>query len=133
MEPLSYERLDPERSEIRLLSIRKGEDGGARCNLMKHALTSIPTYFASSYVWGDLKATTNTTVDGQRFAGTTNPVAVLEVFIEVFIEQGEENWVFWIDANSMNQGDIQELNEQIQLMGDKFSKARGFLHCPGSN
>jgi hypothetical protein len=124
MEPLSYERLDPDRSEIRLLRIRKGEDGGIRCDLTKHALTSNPAYFALSYVWGDPKVTTNITVDGRRFAATTNLVAALEILIEVFVEQVEENWVFWIDAICINQDDVQERNDQVKLMGEIFRKAR---------
>jgi hypothetical protein len=67
MASLTYERIDPDCSEIRLLKIGGADDGGIQCELMKHELSSCPEYYALSYVWGDPNVTKNITVDKQTF------------------------------------------------------------------
>jgi hypothetical protein len=123
MATLEYERLDSGSLEIRLLKLRKSDDGGICCSLTKHNLASKPNYLALSYVWGDPQVTENITVNGNTFAATTNLVAALDTLSPEPGNQETKNYFYWIDAICINQDDIQERSDQVQLMGDIFKNA----------
>jgi hypothetical protein len=123
MATLEYERLNSASLEIRLLKLRKSDDGGICCSLTKHNLASKPDYLAVSYVWGDPQVTENITVNGTTFAATTNLVAALDALSPELGNQEAEDYFYWIDAICINQDDIQERSDQVQLMGDIFKNA----------
>jgi hypothetical protein len=127
MAPLTYEKLDPNRSEIRLLKIHIEDVGGIQCELTKHSLNFNPKYLGLSYVWGDPNVTEEITVNGQVLAVTTNLASALEVLAKSFYGRPRSEYLFWIDAICINQGDIQERTHQVRLMGDIFKNATSVL------
>ncbi len=70
---MAYERLDLNRSSIRLLSINEDSDG-------KILPFKVPLYSAPSYVRKDLKFTNNFTVNGRTLAAAINLFAAQEQF-----------------------------------------------------
>jgi hypothetical protein len=127
MAPLTYEKLDADRSEIRLLKVRIEDVGGIQCELKTHSLNSNPTYSALSYVWGDPNVTKEITIDGQTFAATTNLVAALEVLAKPIYRIQTSEYLFWVDAICINQGDFQERTQQVRLMGNIYKNAESVL------
>jgi Heterokaryon incompatibility protein (HET) len=119
---LTYEKLDPPKSEIRLLEIWLSDDGCVQCKLTKCSLNDNPTYYALSYVWGDPTVTQDIVVNGTTFAATVNLVAALE-----FVSKSDGSRSLWVDAICINQSDIEERNTQVHMMSLIFKNASGVI------
>ncbi|KAF2090383.1 hypothetical protein K490DRAFT_63263 [Saccharata proteae CBS 121410] len=143
----SYEKLNPEKREIRLVSVLPGErDDPIYCIAAK-----IPSpwnrcpYQALSYCWGDIYDTKFIALshikwkdddqpgdighigDAEPFRITASLEAALRALRLTKEESTQENrqvW-FWIDALSINQGDMEERHNQVAIMRDIYSEAWG--------
>jgi len=93
--PSVYMRLGSERKEIRLLSICRTNDPTdlIECDFQTFELNTAPPFDALSYVWGDLKITTEIKVGGISIQITTNLCAALKRLRE----KADVQWI-WADA-----------------------------------
>jgi len=120
---LLYDILRIERREIRTLTVQpsKGQQH-IRCVLTTASLDDCPAYTALSYVWGDAQDRVSIYVNGTEFSATRNLALALR-----YIQKPDEDVVLWVDAVCINQGDIDERNSQVQLMGTLYTEARFVL------
>lgn len=120
---VQYSPLDPQKSEIRLVTLLPGKARDAiRCTLSTTSLDSAPEFTALSYAWGDPSKTKPITVDREPFDVTVN--------LELGLRAIRKRWrrrVLWIDAICINQKDVQEKNVQVPQMGRLFSTAPAVL------
>lgn len=116
---VQYRQLDPQKSEIRLVTLLPGNPSDAiQCTLSTASLDDNPAFKALSYVWGDPSATKPITVDGEPFDATLN----LEECLRAIRERSTPS-VLWIDAICINQKDVNEKNVQVPQMGRLYSNA----------
>lgn len=116
-----YEPL-PERGSIRLLVIQPcaDEEGQALdCQLEHHAFDDKPSYEALSYTWGTGDETLPLRINGRRAVARKNLVDALRA-----IRQATEPRTFWVDAICINQGDVEERNQQVLQMKEIYSRAQ---------
>lgn len=120
---VQYSALDPQKSEIRLVTLLPGKARDAiRCTLSTASLDSAPEFTALSYAWGDPSETKPITVDGEPFDVTVN--------LELGLRAIRKRWrrrVLWIDAICINQKDDLEKNVQVPQMGWLYSTAPAVL------
>lgn len=120
---VQYNPLDPQKSEIRLVTLLPGKPRDAiRCTLSTASLDSPPEFTALSYVWGNPSETKPIILDGEPFDVTVN----LEAGLRAMRKQSER-CVLWIDAICINQKDVQEKNVQVPQMGRLYSTAPAVL------
>ena len=119
-----YTALSAERSEIRLLRVLPAQDESSQvaCEYSSISLLDTPVYNALSYVWGDPTVTTPILVNGEVFHTTTNLAAALRLFRTKGMEE-----LLWVDAICIDQGSVEEKNQQLPLMRDIYVKARKTL------
>jgi hypothetical protein len=132
--PLYKPLLGP---EIRLFSIQRARENSIlRCNMFHVPLTEGLKFHALSYVWGD--------PEHKRMIKVNDKPLVVNQNLYDFLDQawktedlfrheypatlGEEGTIaealhWWIDAICINQGDIDEKNEQVPRMGQLYSSA----------
>jgi len=119
-----YTALSAERSEIRLLRVLPAQDESSQvaCEYSSISLLDNPVYNALSYVWGDPTVITPILVNGEVFHTTTNLAAALRLFRTKGMEE-----LLWVDAICIDQGGVEEKNQQLPLMRDIYVKARKTL------
>jgi hypothetical protein len=119
-----YTALSAERSEIRLLRVLPAQDESSQvaCEYSSISLLDNPVYNALSYVWGDPTVTTPILVNGEVFHTTTNLAAALRLFRTKGMEE-----LLWVDAICIDQGSVEEKNQQLPLMRDIYVKTRKTL------
>lgn len=78
-------------------------------------------YAALSYAWGDLKDTTDIIVNGVEVEVTKN----LAIALQELYQGGNFSGRFrlWIDALCINQGNLEERNQQVAAMRSFYSNA----------
>ncbi|KAF7532863.1 hypothetical protein G7054_g7564 [Neopestalotiopsis clavispora] len=118
-----YTRLEPSRSEIRLLTLYPGEsDEAIQCSLHTVSLEDDPQYEALSYVWGDCTNTLPIFVnDDEMQVGQTLEAALTHLRL------CDSTRILWVDAICINQQDDPEKSVQVPLMGDLYRKATSVL------
>ncbi|KIJ63509.1 hypothetical protein HYDPIDRAFT_112934 [Hydnomerulius pinastri MD-312] len=114
-----YEPLTGPRS-IRLFDLRPGTpDDPLECSLAEYDLDSAPEYTAISYAWGDPASTVCAIIcDGKRLVITENLRDGL-----VKVRDSQRPQMLWADRICINQGDVDERNHQVKLMGEIFRGA----------
>jgi hypothetical protein len=126
-----YERLDKSREEIRLLEIlpQTDADPTIRCRLRTKPLRRC-SYIALSYVWGDSPAREDIIINEKRKSVSTNLVLFFQNIRSALLTSGstQPEWatlpnLIWVDAICINQGDVEERNHQVQLMGRIYTGA----------
>jgi hypothetical protein len=119
---------------IRLLSLLPGsEDADIHCRLRTANLDALDTadkqdFEALSYVWGDAKDTTPIQINDATICIGKNLRSAL-----LHLRNKNQARTLWVDAVCINQGDINECNNQVPLMGDIYTKAVRtvvWLGCP---
>lgn len=121
--PSKGQRLDPERLEIRLLTLKAGPYAAKlSCLLSVASLHGPPHYNALSYVWGSTHESQPIEVDGIAVPVTQN----LDVALR-HLRDPTEDKCLWIDALCINQKDVEERNSQVRLMGDIYRSANQVL------
>lgn len=117
-------RTLPEGDYLRVLKLHPGSsDEEIRCDLETVALkTAKKSYEAISYVWGDIKETTEVICNGVRIHITVSLADALRTF-----RDRSEVRVLWADALCINQEDDQERGHQVGRMGMVFANATSVL------
>ncbi|KAF3811076.1 Heterokaryon incompatibility protein 6 [Colletotrichum gloeosporioides] len=122
----SYERLRS--GEIRLLRIFPSEFNGASIDgsLEVFTLVAAPDYTAISYAWGDRRSISSISINGEATPITTSLLHAL-----VTLRKRDEPIWIWVDALSINQCDVDELNSQVHIMDTIYSQAHTVAMCLG--
>ena len=133
-----YQPLNRGRREIRLLTIepksRADYIEATRVSPVKCQLSVVSLddsdieYEALSYAWGDPSVTKPIIVNDQLVSATENLAAALRQ-----IEDDDKQVVLWVDALCINQQDHAERAQQIQFMGDIYSRARRVIGWLGDD
>lgn len=130
MRAFNYKPLTDPIYEIRLLHILPHDDGGQLALTLRTVSTaqySIPAYRALSYAWGISQQTRSIRLNGALFCispGLENALRSLRN-AKVHESNGEfENMLLWIDAICINQGDIEERNQQVRKMDMIYALAK---------
>ena len=121
---LQYRPLTPKSRTIRLLyPVRRSkrlqlEPGVTNQFRLQHATFSPElTYAALSYTWGSPGDTRQIILDGHSFTVRKN-------LYDFLLRPESRNGVpLWIDAICINQGDVEERNSQVSMMGDIYEQA----------
>jgi len=125
-----YQKLEPAKAEIRLLSLLPGKkDKPIRCSLQVASLDAHPVFEALSYMWGDESTTKPITVEDTSLDVTQNLHAAL-----LQLRHVRKPRLLWVDAICINQADVSEKSSQIPLMSRIFSEAASVIAWlgPGS-
>lgn len=109
-----YQKLDPSRSEIRLLK-RTASESGISWSFSIVSLDDKPQFTALSYVWATSDETEEIIVNNQGAAAL--PSRTSGAF------SPNRQMFLWVDAIGINQADIGEKNSQVPLMKDIYSSA----------
>jgi len=122
-----YLPLNNSRQEIRLLDII-ATTPEIVCKLSTVSLQDNPKFYALSYVWGNGNERDVITIDDVRKSVTTNLArAIRDVCYHwnqiITSEEAALPHRLWADAVCINQGDVEEKNHQIPLMGTIYSSA----------
>ncbi|KAL3261611.1 hypothetical protein ABHI18_003584 [Aspergillus niger] len=115
-----YDTLDPNRQQIRLLSIHPSinKSHPIHCSLHTVSLQDSPKFEALSYVWGTDDATEQIFLNGDTFHVTPNVAKALHQLRRTFWRRD-----IWVDAICINQCDIDDKNTQVPLMATIYTTA----------
>lgn len=122
----NYERLRP--GEIRLLRLLPAEFDleSIAASLATFMHGASPKYTAISYAWGDRKRISTIHIDGKATPVTTSLWHAL-----MALRRNDEPVWIWVDALSINQRDVDELNSQVHVMDKIYSEADTVAACLG--
>jgi Heterokaryon incompatibility protein (HET) len=125
-----HSRLENKPHAFRLIQLFPASDTGQDvfCELVPTDLEELPKYKALSYVWGDAASTRNIYIEGKPYPVTKNCYAAL-----VCLRHQANQMTLWIDAICINQSDLVERNQQVNMMGNIYSKAEETLIWMGLN
>ena len=115
-------KLNPNASEIRILTLRHGhDDDPITCDLQVAQLDSSikPTYDALSYVWGDPTIRSPVILDGRLHQVTVNLAAALRR-----LRFPAQDRRLWVDALCIDQKNDAEKSHQVNLMSRIYSNAQ---------
>ena len=106
---------------ICVLYLQPGQfEDDVKVELTEVSLTNPPsTYEALSYVWGSPTANNPISCHGKDLLVTVNCIAAMRR-----LRNKKKRRVLWIDAICIDQSSMDERNQQVELMGDVYSKAR---------
>jgi Heterokaryon incompatibility protein (HET) len=109
-----------DKHDIRLLVVQPGNyDDDVRCTLSHVALSRTEDiYDAVSYAWGNSAQTDVIYISDETFPVTETVYLALKRF-----RYTNHPPILWIDSLCIDQGDIEERNQQVQLMADIYAKA----------
>lgn len=116
-----YSPIDSENGEIRLLELLPGKfDDVIQMRLVPHNLSdeSLVPYEALSYVWGTPITSSRALLNDVAITSTPNLECALRHLRFTILTR-----ILWIDAISINQGDIQERGHQVQIIRNIYSTA----------
>jgi len=114
-----YAPLAPGHLVVRFLCIQKGNQQDiVSCTVFEAHLDDNAEFEALSYVWGDLRETSNIFLNGEPFNITTN----LEMALRQ-LRSDTEDRNLWVDALCINQTDIAERNSQVRQMDSVYKLA----------
>ncbi|KAK5991276.1 Heterokaryon incompatibility 6-like protein [Cladobotryum mycophilum] len=120
---------DLKRDEIRLLTFKSLHKSDPVELQMQTVTVGTHSYQALSYVWGDPDVVQAIQVNDCTINVTTNLYAALEAMRRHFrrLKSRSNETCFWIDAVCVDQENSREKNQQVQLMGEIYSKAFNVL------
>lgn len=122
----THQSLEKSRKQIRLFRLLPDLDKRNRiqCELRVTNLDSKPEYRAVSYEWGSPGELREISVNGSAFDIRIN----LWQFLDTLRIHSENNDLpLWIDQITIDQGNDEERNHQVQLMGDIYSSAKDVI------
>lgn len=90
--------------------------------MVKRDLNMAPGYIALSYAWGDSGDMTILPVDGQEFEVSVNLHGALWAITQC--EADIEEVMVWADALCIDQGNLEERNQQVQIMTKIYRNAQ---------
>ncbi|KAJ4201510.1 hypothetical protein NW767_006598 [Fusarium falciforme] len=121
-----YGRLDPQRSQIRLLEMDETVSG-ADWKLSVVSLEDKPRFTALSYAWGTSEENEEIRLNGKvvpikgNLAYALRPV--YQHWVDAFPDKRSRQMFLWADALCIDQNDVEEKSSQVPLMGTIFSRA----------
>ena len=121
----TYAPLSNTGKSFRLLKVEPGTDSEpVRCSLHLSDLSIvlIPAYETISYCWGDATLRETLELDGQMVSVPASSVAAIRR-----VRLTKRYRVLWIDALCIDQGNIQERNQQVAMMTDVYTQSQGNL------
>ncbi|KAF3022557.1 hypothetical protein E8E14_012957 [Neopestalotiopsis sp. 37M] len=123
-----YKPLDPNRREIRLLTLHNATDPTKSISVKLRTVRFYPgiKYIALSYVWGDSPEGVGILVNGSPSSIGANLASALECFHQHNLLCGVPDGrplPLWVDAISINQKDQRERSDQVAFMGEIYSNA----------
>jgi hypothetical protein len=116
----SYDNLDRNANEIRLISLHPSEDPSAQiaCNIIHSSLYDYPKYEALSYMWGSLIDDKPIRISGNDFqVGQNLYYALLQ------LHHRRDHRLLWVDAICINQENVFERNHQVSHMSMIYTLA----------
>lgn len=118
--PFSYEKLDPEKNEIRLLKLLPGlRREKIKCVIFRASLDDKDLrYETLSYTWRSPLPVRTILLNSKKFFVTPNLHAALQRLRRI-----DEPRILWIDAACINQLDFAERSQQVGLMRRVYSQA----------
>jgi hypothetical protein len=125
METFTYETLNLDRPAFRLLRLIKGDGPVIQGEIFQAWLDQpedIIPYEALSYTWGFQEFTDGIEVNGQVLGITSNLYLALQ-----HLRFPNQDRILWVDAVSIDQGNLKERGHQVQQMGHIYQQARGLL------
>ena len=107
------------RRPIRLAALMPGRNSDEiECNLLYCDLEAGIEYEALSYRWGDATDRATIICDHSRLVISKNLETALRQ-----LRHESENRILWIDGVCINQGDVDEREQQVSIMKDIYSRA----------
>ena len=120
MATYSYNKLDPQRKEIRLCKIFNGAlDDPLQSELAIVSLDDNPIYETVSYTWGAPTFNKDIKVNGDLLTITT----ILHTALRYLRWTGLPR-VLWADGMCINQADLDERASQVSMMDSIFEKSQ---------
>jgi hypothetical protein len=114
--------LDAVARQIRLLTLEPAfPTDPLCCNLEISSLDDKPSFYAISYVWGDVNDMLSITVNGAELSIIRNLAVALR---RLRTEKPAGRIRLWADALCINQSSIDEKTHQVGLMRDIYSSCR---------
>jgi hypothetical protein len=128
MESFEYGPIDLEGPSFRLLRLFRGTESDIECELFQAWLDgdSAVSYEALSYTWGGTEKSASILIDGKRLDVTENLYLALQ-----YLRLEETDRILWIDAISIDQGNLKERGHQVQQMGNIYSHAHQVIFWLG--
>lgn len=130
-----YEPLDYARQQIRLVKIKRNENGPIHCELRTFDSDHCPQYEALSYTWGPPTPTCRILVDNKILRIRQNLHLFLRQFRIQRLESNEDEMespeYLWIDQISIDQSRTRERNNQVGHMSTIYGQsARVIIWLP---
>ncbi|RYP60507.1 hypothetical protein DL771_010485 [Monosporascus sp. 5C6A] len=128
-----YTNLDHQRKEVRLIRHLHHSSNNVSIDLVTVPLEEAPPYIALSYVWGDPSLSYRIHCHSQSLLVTGSLIdALVTVHSAVrynssAIYDQDEDVYLWADGICINQQNAQEKEQQVPLMKDIYSRARGVI------
>lgn len=120
MAPYSYNKLNPERREIRLCALHRGSlDDPLICTLKTVSLDDNPEYESLSYVWGEPIFNKEIEVNKDTTMLTTSLHTALR-----YLRKPHESRMMWADGICINQNDVNERSSQVGMMCEIYGDAK---------
>ncbi|KAH9842096.1 HET-domain-containing protein [Teratosphaeria destructans] len=116
----AYQPLDVGSKEIRVLELHPGQPSDlVRCSVHHISLLHAEhtPYEAVSYCWSTIAGTAGIEVDGEAFVTTASSEAALRRLRLVTSSR-----IVWIDAICIDQSNVVERSQQVNLMGEVYSR-----------
>jgi len=131
-QPYKHHPLDLSKQQIRLIKLRRGEEGPMQCELRTFDLDDCPAYLALSYTWGPPTPLFEIVMEtGKVLTIRENLYRFLQQFLAQGLEHdgsgGEPPQYLWIDQISINQSSTLERNHQVSLMSTIYGEAGGVI------
>jgi hypothetical protein len=127
-----YQALDSSQAEIRVIRMSSqatdADNTESPISITLHTVSLDDPrlkYHALSYVWGDSSDTVTIMVDGIPFSATANLATALQSFRPS--SGGDPDFLLWVDAVCINQGDKLERKVQVELMGRIYRQTQKVL------
>jgi hypothetical protein len=123
-----YRVLNTAASEIRLLRLLPGtSQDSIAADIITTSLNQVEPFEALSYVWGNPADAIPITLAGMSKSITTNLHEALQK-----LRLASEPRTLWVDALCIDQGNIDERNQQVRIMHEIYAKADRVLVCLGT-
>ncbi|KAK1058500.1 hypothetical protein LTR74_013389 [Friedmanniomyces endolithicus] len=139
MEPREdlYRGLDKQTKQIRVLVMHAASssdvDSAITCSLETVNLAMAHPFYALSYVWGPPAPTMPISVEDQTLYIRKNLWQFLHAIRSRFCHRANDTIRLWTDYICIHQGDMQELSDQVSIMGDIYQTADAVYAWLGNN